>query len=102
MQVLEQELLQEPLLLEVPNALESDRAALTEPMAVGHHAVQVVGATRFYGYGTDFSSGSGQGDANQWLRSGRVFFSPVSDDDPASAREGSPPPSVAEHGRQGG
>jgi len=34
-------LLQESLLLEVPNALESDRAALTEPMAVGVHAVEM-------------------------------------------------------------
>jgi threonine dehydrogenase-like Zn-dependent dehydrogenase len=32
--------LTERLLLEVPNGLTSERAALTEPMAVGYHAVQ--------------------------------------------------------------
>ena len=32
--------LNEPLLLPVPNGLDTERAALTEPMAVGHHAVQ--------------------------------------------------------------
>lgn len=32
--------LSEPLLLEVPNGLSTERAALTEPMAVGYHAVQ--------------------------------------------------------------
>jgi threonine dehydrogenase-like Zn-dependent dehydrogenase len=32
--------LSEPLLLEVPNGLPTDHAALTEPMAVGVHAVQ--------------------------------------------------------------
>ncbi len=31
----------EPLLLEVPNGLSSEMAALTEPMAVGYHAVQM-------------------------------------------------------------
>jgi len=34
-------LLNEALLLEVPNGLETDLAALTEPMAVGHHAVEL-------------------------------------------------------------
>jgi threonine dehydrogenase-like Zn-dependent dehydrogenase len=33
-------LLSEPLLLEVPNGLPTERAALTEPMAVGLHAVK--------------------------------------------------------------
>ncbi len=33
-------LLSEPLLLPVPNGLDTERAALTEPMAVGYHAVQ--------------------------------------------------------------
>jgi len=32
--------LMEPLLLEVPNGLSTEYAALTEPMAVGYHAVQ--------------------------------------------------------------
>ena len=32
--------LTEMLLLEVPNGLSTERAALTEPMAVGYHAVQ--------------------------------------------------------------
>jgi threonine dehydrogenase-like Zn-dependent dehydrogenase len=32
--------LTERLLLEVPNGLSTERAALTEPMAVGYHAVQ--------------------------------------------------------------
>jgi threonine dehydrogenase-like Zn-dependent dehydrogenase len=32
--------LNEMLLLEVPNGLSTDRAALTEPMAVGYHAVE--------------------------------------------------------------
>lgn len=32
--------LNEGLLLPVPNGLDTERAALTEPMAVGHHAVQ--------------------------------------------------------------
>ena len=32
--------LTELLLLEVPNGLSTERAALTEPMAVGYHAVQ--------------------------------------------------------------
>ncbi|MCZ6465023.1 MAG: zinc-binding dehydrogenase [Proteobacteria bacterium] len=41
--------LSEPLLLEVPNGLSTERAALTEPMAVGAHAVA--------------KSGMGQGDA---------------------------------------
>lgn len=35
----ERMVLQEALLLEVPNGLDSERAALTEPMAVGEHAV---------------------------------------------------------------
>jgi threonine dehydrogenase-like Zn-dependent dehydrogenase len=35
--------LNEPMLLEVPNGLDPERAALTEPMAVGHHAVQKAG-----------------------------------------------------------
>jgi len=35
----ERMLLSAPMLLEVPNGLGSDRAALTEPMAVGFHAV---------------------------------------------------------------
>ncbi|QPF86697.1 zinc-binding dehydrogenase [Bradyrhizobium genosp. L] len=35
----EQMLLSEPLLLEVPNGLASEHAALTEPLAVGVHAV---------------------------------------------------------------
>jgi len=33
--------LSESLLLEVPNGLSTERAALTEPMAVGYHAVQM-------------------------------------------------------------
>jgi threonine dehydrogenase-like Zn-dependent dehydrogenase len=33
--------LTEALLLEVPNGLSTERAALTEPMAVGYHAVQM-------------------------------------------------------------
>ncbi len=32
-------LLSEPLLLEVPNGLSAEHAALTEPLAVGVHAV---------------------------------------------------------------
>ena len=36
----EQMRLTEGLLLEVPNGLSTERAALTEPMAVGYHAVQ--------------------------------------------------------------
>lgn len=35
----ERMVLQEALLLEVPNGLDAERAALTEPMAVGEHAV---------------------------------------------------------------
>ena len=35
----ERMLLSEPLLLEVPNGLASEHAALTEPLAVGVHAV---------------------------------------------------------------
>ncbi len=35
----EQMVLQEALLLPVPNGLDAERAALTEPMAVGEHAV---------------------------------------------------------------
>ena len=37
----ERMLLAEPLLLEVPNGLTTERAALTEPMAVGQHAVEM-------------------------------------------------------------
>lgn len=37
----EQMLLAESLLLEVPNGLATEHAALTEPMAVGHHAVEM-------------------------------------------------------------
>ena len=36
----EQMVLEESLLVEVPNGLDTDRAALTEPMAVGSHAVE--------------------------------------------------------------
>jgi threonine dehydrogenase-like Zn-dependent dehydrogenase len=36
-------LLSEPLLLEVPNGLSTEMAALTEPMAVGYHAVEKAG-----------------------------------------------------------
>lgn len=39
----EQMLLTAPLLLEVPNGLDARRAALTEPMAVGLHAVNKAG-----------------------------------------------------------
>ena len=39
-------LLYEPLLLEVPNGLPTDMAALTEPMAVGYHAVQMANMSR--------------------------------------------------------
>lgn len=42
----EQMLLSEPLLLEVPKGLPTDMAALTEPMAVGLHAVQMARLTR--------------------------------------------------------
>jgi threonine dehydrogenase-like Zn-dependent dehydrogenase len=35
----------EPMLLEVPNGLSTELAALTEPMAVGHHAVQMAKMT---------------------------------------------------------
>jgi threonine dehydrogenase-like Zn-dependent dehydrogenase len=35
----------EPMLLEVPNGLSTELAALTEPMAVGHHAVQMARLT---------------------------------------------------------
>jgi threonine dehydrogenase-like Zn-dependent dehydrogenase len=38
-------LLYEPMLLKVPNGLSTDLAALTEPMAVGYHAVQMSGIT---------------------------------------------------------
>lgn len=41
----ERMVLQEAMLLEVPNGLDSERAALTEPMAVGEHAVAVAGVT---------------------------------------------------------
>jgi threonine dehydrogenase-like Zn-dependent dehydrogenase len=37
--------LTEGLLLEVPNGLSTERAALTEPMAVGYHAVQMAHLT---------------------------------------------------------
>lgn len=37
--------LNEMLLLPVPNGLETDRATLTEPMAVGRHAVEKAGVT---------------------------------------------------------
>lgn len=37
----EQMVLSEPLLLEIPQGLPTDLAALTEPMAVGYHAVQM-------------------------------------------------------------
>ena len=36
----------EPMLLEVPNGLATDLAALTEPMAVGYHAVQMANLTK--------------------------------------------------------
>lgn len=39
----EQMVLNEMLLLEVPNGLSSEHAALTEPMAVGYHAVEKAG-----------------------------------------------------------
>ncbi|MCB1691844.1 MAG: zinc-binding dehydrogenase [Pseudomonadales bacterium] len=39
----EQMVLFEPLLLKVPNGLSTDLAALTEPMAVGYHAVMKAG-----------------------------------------------------------
>src|ERR1700742_2402197 len=39
----EQMLLSEPLLLEVPNGLAAEHAALTEPLAVGVHAVAKAG-----------------------------------------------------------
>jgi len=39
----EQMVLSEPFLLEVPNGLSSEMAALTEPMAVGYHAVEKAG-----------------------------------------------------------
>ena len=38
--------LYEPMLLEVPNGLATDLAALTEPMAVGYHAVQMAHLTK--------------------------------------------------------
>ena len=38
--------LYEPMLLEVPNGLATDLAALTEPMSVGHHAVQMANLTK--------------------------------------------------------
>lgn len=41
----EQMVLSAPLLLPVPNGLDARRAALTEPLAVGLHAVAVSGAT---------------------------------------------------------
>ncbi|MBR0774907.1 zinc-binding dehydrogenase [Bradyrhizobium diazoefficiens] len=41
----EQMLLSEPLLLEVPNGLAPEHAALTEPLAVGVHAVAKAGIT---------------------------------------------------------
>jgi threonine dehydrogenase-like Zn-dependent dehydrogenase len=41
----EQMLLSAPLLLEVPNGLPTDHAALTEPLAVGVHAVEKAGLT---------------------------------------------------------
>jgi threonine dehydrogenase-like Zn-dependent dehydrogenase len=37
----EQMVLTEPMLLEVPNGLSTEMAALTEPMAVGYHAVEM-------------------------------------------------------------
>ena len=37
--------LNEALLLEVPNGLPTDHAALTEPMAVGVHAVAKAGSS---------------------------------------------------------
>jgi threonine dehydrogenase-like Zn-dependent dehydrogenase len=42
----EQMLLSAPMLLEVPNGLDASRAALTEPMAVGLHAVNRSNITR--------------------------------------------------------
>ena len=41
----EQMVLSAPLVLEVPNGLDSERAALTEPLAVGMHAVAKSGIT---------------------------------------------------------
>jgi threonine dehydrogenase-like Zn-dependent dehydrogenase len=41
----ERMVLQEALLLEIPNGLDAERAALTEPMAVGEHAVAEAGLT---------------------------------------------------------
>lgn len=41
----EQMLLSAPFLLEVPNGLDTERAALTEPLAVGLHAVAKSGVT---------------------------------------------------------
>ena len=38
--------LQELLLLPVPDALDTDLAALTEPLAVGEHAVGLAGLAR--------------------------------------------------------
>ena len=38
--------LQELLLLPVPDALDTDLAALTEPLAVGEHAVGLAGLSR--------------------------------------------------------
>ena len=42
----ERMLLSAPMLLEVPNGLDAERAALTEPMAVGLHAVNKSGIAR--------------------------------------------------------
>ncbi|MDE2562331.1 MAG: zinc-binding dehydrogenase [Sphingomonadales bacterium] len=42
----ERMVLQEALLLEVPNGLDAERAALTEPMSVGEHAVAQASVTR--------------------------------------------------------
>jgi len=41
----EQMVLSEPMLLEVPNGLSTEMAALTEPMAVGYHAVEMAHVT---------------------------------------------------------
>jgi threonine dehydrogenase-like Zn-dependent dehydrogenase len=47
----ERMLLSAPLLVEVPNGLDASRAALTEPMAVGLHAVNKSGITAGAGTG---------------------------------------------------
>ena len=70
----ERMLLSAPLLLEVPNGLDPRHAALTEPMAVGLHAVNKAG------------SPPGDGAARARLRSGR----PGRHRRPAAARASSP------------